>query len=481
MIRTVPTPTSRCRFGFVRTDISPPVGMYHRMWGAATHDRSTGIHRPLTASALAFAPRGGISAPFLLLTLDHCLLWNTDIAAMRSAIAAAHKLQPEQFVITFSHTHAAGLMDPSRRELPGGDLIGPYLEKLTGQMVDLAGRALSNLAPATISYAIGNSQLACHRDAWDEVSNQFVCGMNPGGPTDHTLIVGRVTDDAGRLRATLVNYSCHPTTLAWENSLISPDFPGAMCETVEKQTAAPCVFLQGASGDVGPRHGYVGDTAIADKNGRELAWSALAALESLGPPNSDFHYTGPVISGATLGVWAYQAFTEDRRTATEMFTTRRVEIPLPYIADRPTLEQLAADREKWVESEAAARSAGNTLRSRDCRAMVERLTRAQTRWSSVPPGDTFPYQLTLLQMGDAIWVTAEGEPYQVLQWELRRRFPDHIILVNVLADGWRCAYLPTKETYGRGIYQEQVALLAPGALEQVIESATAAIAELIPD
>ena len=49
----------------------------------------------------------------------------------------------------------------------------------------------------------------------------------------------------------MVNYACHPTTLAWENTLISPDFPGAMREVVERATAAPCVFLQGASGDLG--------------------------------------------------------------------------------------------------------------------------------------------------------------------------------------------------------------------------------------
>lgn len=481
MIRTLPTPTSRCRFGFARTDITPPVGMYHRMWGAATHDRSTGIHRPLTASALAFAPLGGDATPFLLITLDHCLLWNTDIAAMRRALAAEHRLRPEQFVITFSHTHAAGLMDPSRRDLPGGDLIGPYLEKLTRQMVDLAGQALAGLAPVSISYAGGHSELACHRDAWDEATNQYVCGMNPGGPTDFTLVAARVTDEAGRLRATFVNYSCHPTTLAWENSLISSDFPGAMCETVEKQTGAPCVFLQGASGDVGPRHGYVGDPAIADKNGRELAWSALAALESLGPPNADFHYTGPVISGATLGVWAYQGFTAARRAATAEFALRRVEVPLPYIADRPTLEQLSADRERWIGLENDARRAEDAGRIRDCRAMVERLTRALTRWSSVPPGPEFPYQLTLVRLGDAIWITAEGEPYQFLQTELRRRFPGRTILVNVLADGWRCAYLPTRETYGRNIYQQQVALLAAGSLERVVDAATAAITDLVSE
>ena len=46
------TPQSRCRFGIARCDVTPPVGIYHRMWGAATHDRATGVHRPLSATAV---------------------------------------------------------------------------------------------------------------------------------------------------------------------------------------------------------------------------------------------------------------------------------------------------------------------------------------------------------------------------------------------------------------------------------------------
>ena len=52
----VDTPQSVCLLGVARCDVTPPVGIYHRMWGAATHDRATGVHRPLTATALVFRP-----------------------------------------------------------------------------------------------------------------------------------------------------------------------------------------------------------------------------------------------------------------------------------------------------------------------------------------------------------------------------------------------------------------------------------------
>src|SRR6185503_5155147 len=106
---------------------------------------------------------------------------------------------------------------------------------------------------------------------------------NPAVKADDTLVVGRITaDDDGRVLGTLVNYACHPTTLAWENRLISPDYVGAMREVVEAHTGGgPCLFLQGASGELAPAHQYVGDTAVADRHGRRLGFSALAALEGM--------------------------------------------------------------------------------------------------------------------------------------------------------------------------------------------------------
>lgn len=475
MIDCIPTPTSHCRFGMARTDITPPAGIYHRMWGAATHDRATGVHRPLTASAMAFAPLDADPLPFVLVALDHCLLWPEMMSSLRQTVMTAHGLTEEQLLVTFSHTHAAGLMDPSRSDLPGGDLIEPYLAELIVLVVDVVGQAMTSLQTATISYGTGRCALAAHRDAWDESSQQFVCGLNPEGFADDTILVGRVTGDDGRLLATVVNYACHPTTLAWDNTLISPDYPGAMREIVELQTGAPCVFLLGACGDLGPRDGFVGDVAVADRNGRELGYAALSSLEALGPAGTDFMYTGPVVSGATLGTWKHEPLTGDRAEAVKHFAVRRVTVETPYIASRPRLEDLRKERGDWQAQEQAARDAGDALKIRDCRAMVERLTRAITRWSACPPGDTFPYQLCLVRLGDAVWIAGEGEMYQVFQTELRKRFPRWTILPMMLGDGWRCSYLPTRETYGKGVYQEQIAMLAPGCLEAVIEAAAVAI------
>ncbi len=95
-------PQSYCRAGVARRDITPPAGIYHRMWGAALHERSTGVHRPLKATALVVAPDEGPPLQALV-SVDHCLLWNEDMEQLGSAVSSATGL-PSRNSISPSHT-----------------------------------------------------------------------------------------------------------------------------------------------------------------------------------------------------------------------------------------------------------------------------------------------------------------------------------------------------------------------------------------
>jgi hypothetical protein len=471
-MRVVCTPQSRCRVGIARCDITPPVGIYHRMWGAATHERATGVHRPLSATALVLrSPAGGgePDAEHAILALDHCLLWAREMQELLTAVAAATGLAPAQITTAFSHTHAAGLMGREREALPGGELIPAYLQSLAENCARIVRAARDAAAPATIVYGAGRCPLAAHRDYWDEVTGQWVCGFNPGGPADDTVLVGRVAADDGRLLATVVNYACHPTTLAWENTLISPDYPGAMRETVEAATSAPCIFLQGASGDLGPREGYVGDPAVADRNGRQLGHAALAALEALPPPATQFAYAGPVVSGATLGDWRHVPLDKEAQDQSAAWSIRRFTVELPKRPGLAGPDDTLRERADWQSRLDAALAAGDAAAARDARALVERLDRRLVRIADLPLGASFPLPVTVLRSGGACWVAVEGEPYNVLQRTLRERFPRVPIVVVALANGSRPAYLPPADCYDRGIYQESIAVLAAGSLERLID------------
>jgi hypothetical protein len=102
--------------------------------------------------------------------------------------------------------------------------------------------------------------------------------------------------------------------------------------------------------------------------------------------------------------------------------------------------------------------------------MAERNARLLHRLSHLPSGEMFPLQVVLWRIGDAFWLGVQGEFYSVFQTELRRCFPGATIVIATIAADWGASYLPPREFYGKGIYQETIAVVAPGSLEQVIES-----------
>ncbi len=149
-----PTPQSRCRFALAWCDITPPADIYHRMWGAAKHERATGIHRPLRATVTVFAPMEG-SERQILLALDHCVMGATEHANLVAQAAEISGVAKDEILVVFSHTHGAGLMGLDRASLPGGDLIPPYLKSLGEKAGSLIRDAIASLQPAGIVYGRG--------------------------------------------------------------------------------------------------------------------------------------------------------------------------------------------------------------------------------------------------------------------------------------------------------------------------------------
>jgi hypothetical protein len=474
----VDAPEARARIGIARCDVTPPVGIYHRMWGAATHDRSTGLHRPLTATALYLAPLDDSRPGRVKIALDHCLLWKAEANTLRDDIARVSGLPRDRVTVFFSHTHGAGLMGLERAILPGGDLIPGYLRELGTKLGELVRQAQAAATPATITFGRGKCSLAANRD-YHDAEGRAVCGYNPDGRADDTVVVGRITGDEDRPLGVLVNYACHPTTLAWENTLISPDYVGALREVIESATGASCFFVQGASGDVGPVHGYVGDTAVADRNGRQLGYAVLSALEALPPPGTRFRYSGPVVSGATLGRWDYVPRPPERFAVSATWTELPLDVPLPYRPDLRPAETVRQEQARWQAEEQTARTAGDEQRVRDARAMVERATRYLARVDHLPRGDYFPFRTTLTRIGESVWVPLDGEHYNILQRRLRDAFPDVALVIGTIANGSNVWYLPDAESYGQGLYQEEVSVVARGSLERLTDELIRGITQLV--
>jgi hypothetical protein len=440
--------------GVARTDITPPPGIRAHNWGAARTELATGVHRPLTATALAFHDPGADRWRYLL-TLD--LGWwrdTTSFHRLRDPILTALDAAPDDLLLHLVHTHAGPSISDLGLDLPGAELLPAYQEQLTAAAITACRTARESAAATVLTWAQGRCDLAVTRNL--PCGDRDVVAFDPGTPADDTLLVGRITVDGATI-ATLVNYACHPTTLAHHNSLLSPDLVGATREVVESVTAAPCLFLQGASGELSPREQYVPGTEQTDRNGRVLGHATLAVLERMGAPGTRLRFDGVVESGAPLGLWQ-----REPASVPDTVDCLSTVVPLPA---RPaaTAEQITA---QWSDIDPVA--------------AAERLRRATRLADGYLDGDTAQHPLWVWRLGDAVIVAHPGEAFSALQTELRRRHPDRAVLVLNLTNGPGFVYLPDAASYRRDRYQVWQTLLAPGGLEALIDTADRLIAGLAP-
>jgi hypothetical protein len=455
-------PYTRCRFGVAVRDVTPPVGIYHTGWGAATHDRTEGVHRPLTATAAVFAPIQGDGRPLALVALDHGWFQNVDDErALRANVLERTGLNDAELLINMSHTHATTNANSYITDRPGGEFVVEHLAHMAKQIGDAILDARGQLAPAWIAHGYGRCALAVNRDYWDAKAGRYACGYNPEGTPDDTMLVARVTDDEGRVRATMVNYSCHPTTLAWQNKLLSPDFVGATREIMETAFGAPALFLQGAQGETSPRDQYTGDTAVADRNGRILGHAAAAAIEALPPPASKFVYTGIVPSGATLGTWEYQPATADELRGSDVLEAKLLHIDMK-LKEAPSAEDL----EPLYLAETNRREKELLLR----RVLLQKaLGRG--------PEQHMPFWVW--RLGALGVVAVPDELYSRFQQQVREHMGGTPVMVLGVTNG-TLGYVPPQEFYDDGRYQVVQSPYAPGGLEKLTDRAKQEVEALFP-
>ncbi len=214
----------RARIGVSRWDITPGLDVSAKNWGAAKHWFAQGVHHRLTGTALALSPGDCNGQPLLLLSLD--LGWwrrRRDAAALCAQVQEQLALPEASVIVHITHTHAGPVLDSEAPAEANPDACRDYLARLAASCVSGGREALDQLEPATALFHRGHCALATQRDLIDPANpKRFLTGFNPVVPADDTLLTARLFADDGRTLATLVNYACHPTTLAWETLTSHP-------------------------------------------------------------------------------------------------------------------------------------------------------------------------------------------------------------------------------------------------------------------
>lgn len=444
------------RFGVARRDITPDVRIYARNWGAAVSDTAESIHRSLTLTVLTLQELRSDDPLLVILSLD--LGWwrarDEEIALADAVLAAG--VAPGRFIISLSHTHSGPIFCPRESSQPGGEHIEPYLAKICATITEAISAALANSTAGLLETATGTCPLATHRDLPDPDADRFLVGWHPAGRPDQTLLVGRITRADGSCFATLVNYACHPTILAWENRTISPDFVGAMREVVETDTGAPCLFLQGASGELSPRHQYVGDLSVPERAGRCLGHSVLSLLYHMLESACEFTYEGSRESGAPLAIWG----VKKRLSLPDTIVTRDVTVPLPIKADLPLSAEFAT-----------------AIAITEDRVLRERLQRKSLIREAIGDAAEYPTTGWLWRCGSILIVAVPNELYAFFQETVRELAGDLPVFVVTLANGGR-GYLVPAPYYDLDIYPMWQTPFGRGAFEQFVSAVSKEVRHL---
>jgi hypothetical protein len=170
----------------------------------------------------------------------------------------------------------------------------PWYAATEAKIVAAIGEAMKNIFPAQIVAGRGpfeSAYMAHNRRLVNPGGSVSMMWDNPRRlptkPIDPTVGVIRIDDDSGNPRAFLVHYACHPVGLMGAG-VLSRDFPGAMCDYVEKELGDKCMamFLQGALGDLDPYDMYVrGERGfnLMRQAGISLGKGALRVAKNLKP------------------------------------------------------------------------------------------------------------------------------------------------------------------------------------------------------
>src|SRR5207302_1370572 len=237
--------------GAARVDITPPIGF--AMWGyGARHDRpSEGVLDPLQARALVIAVD---KERIAIVSLDLGRAPTREsTAAIRARVKAATGI--EHLFLVGSHTHHGPVIEVDTWPNPQKS----YVRELETKLADLIIGAARQLRPARLGVA-----------AREVPFNRNRHSKRPDKPVDRELLVLRVEDLEGRPIAHAVNFAAHPTMHPASTLKFSADYPGALAGLVEKETGAPCLFLQGAAGDLSANPGiHAGYIKFGEALGRE--------------------------------------------------------------------------------------------------------------------------------------------------------------------------------------------------------------------
>jgi hypothetical protein len=270
--------------GVAEVDITPDYPVRLGGYGIRTAE-SVGVAQRIRAKALAIG--GDDRTAVLLVAVENRGVMGDIVDDALKRLKGQIGIDRERFCVASTHTHSAPYLSsfspiffakPLSKEEQAH--VDRYTRELTVNLVRVCLDAWSKRSPGHLAWSQGRASFAANR-------------RTKGGPVDHSLPALRLTSPDGALRAILVTYACHCTTLNPQDNLISGDWAGFASRDLEaRHPGALALVTIGCGADANPfprsttelarAHGG----AIAVEVERLLERGAWQALP--GPPTARF-------------------------------------------------------------------------------------------------------------------------------------------------------------------------------------------------
>ncbi len=456
--------------GVGRSDITPPVGIAHGNWSAQVHERAEAVDLPLWCTALAVSDG---TEEIIIAECD--LLFPPDgawLAEIRNRITELTRVPPNHIRISASHTHSGPSLSPPWFNA-GAEMIAPYVASLTDKLAGTCFSAHRALRPARIAGGKGSCAVNSNRRLpWKPKYPMMT--PNPDGFSDHDLGVIRIDDEEGRPIATIVNFAAHPTILAWDNRLISTDYPGSVRRTVEGLLGGLCLFLQGAAGNQDTVRDFSCRVEDARWVGRQIGLEAVQVAERIETQSGKRQITRSVESSWTMGVLEFVPDADaDGRVRC---LSRRISLP-PWHREPPTDQELA-HLEDLKQRLASLRTQGAPAEQiREANRLARRATLDLKIARQRSQGTSVEIELQAIRLGRTALVGIPAEPFAEIGVRVKQQSPFTTTFFSGYTNGMT-AYMPVPEAYEEGGYEVWMTPFAPEAAGIVVEESIAMLNEV---
>lgn len=262
--------------GWAEADITPEEKVF--LIGQHYARLSEGVMDPVKATALAFESLdGGVPGGHAVMVSCDLVAVSDELReAVRSKSAGEAGLEPENIILSATHTHAAPHMRPARRH-PGknGDkayaaqpygieldamLPGEYVDFAAGKIAEAVKSAWAERAPSGIGYGVGHAVVGRNRrlSYRGGESRMYGIASDPDfshveGYEEHSVYVLSVYDEKDSLKGLVVNVPC-PAQVSEGSYEISADFWHETRQEIRKRFGGNLFVLAqcAPSGDQSP-------------------------------------------------------------------------------------------------------------------------------------------------------------------------------------------------------------------------------------